>query len=192
MPYRNVSSATSVSTPGLGARAGSETRPSLDMSRHSGRRRSLSAVHESKSCCPVLLRHLLPRQPLLEESSALIVTKYAPWFESSFLRPCQDIPPSPICGSWVLGLSRLAGKSDLDGVLRAAIGALGLLIKEKEVRRFQQAPSYSQAYGDALSLLRNNILRACSTCRTCLVAASMCLILSEVRNRPTSYSVVHN
>ncbi|KAH8803470.1 hypothetical protein F5884DRAFT_712250 [Xylogone sp. PMI_703] len=187
VPYRHLSSGPSANAAARNARVGSENRSSTDTSRNSGHHGRLltSGERNVRSDYYALPPSLFPRQPLLEESSTLIVREYTPWFTESSICSGQDMSPPQICGSWVSVLSNLVGSSDLDGVLHAAMGALGLAIREREASMCKQVPVYGRAYGNALSLLRSTLLRACFSCRNCLVAASMCLSISELMT-PTS------
>ncbi|KAH8801447.1 hypothetical protein F5884DRAFT_514457 [Xylogone sp. PMI_703] len=180
--HQQRSSPSSAKVPTEGVRTNTESERSSHVLQNAGRPGNPDAITRGMATAGHrgVPPSLLPRQSFLEESSALIVSNYAPWLESLSILSGLGMPAYLICGSWVGVLSNLAGKGRLDGVLYAAIGTLGLVVRRKEITSSPEVPVCSQAYGSALALLQNNLLTAYNSCCTDLVAASMCLSLSEL------------
>lgn len=102
----------------------------------------------------------------------MIVEQYSSWMDPT-------LSSFQTSSSWVNGLSELMHRGDQDGILSSAISTLGILLKNQQSSSLPA--KYSQIYGSALNLLRNGLMNAYNVCRTKLLAASMCLILAEVR-----------
>jgi hypothetical protein len=118
----------------------------------------------------------------LEECSALIVCKYAPWLKWSSADSNLALQPLYICFSWVGVLPKLLGEGAPGGAaLSSAMSTLGLSIMCKDT--ILQGPATLacvREYCLALGLLRNGLLNADGFFGSELVAASMCLSLAEV------------
>lgn len=113
----------------------------------------------------------------LKECTDFIIVQYAPWLVEDFKTSSSTFR---ICGSWVALLPKLLENRVHDGLLPSAVIALSLSIQCKENPDNGPRTECVKVYCTALSLLRKHLLNLATRSGTELVAASMCLTLSEV------------
>jgi hypothetical protein len=109
-------------------------------------------------------------------SAALILSNYIP--------ACEKYPThcntSQVCGSWAKLLPNVSTEDNQGGVLSSTMTTLSVSIWTKDAGGRLPTHECIQSYTSALSLLRHSLLETgCSFCAE-IVAASMCLALTEV------------